>query len=431
MNKLGVIIAEVYRKNVKSGAFIFMVLGPLFFIGVFGVIGYFIGQESMGEKDVPIAVVTDSVQVKDTLKNVTSPELVEVDSLEQAQKELADKKVEGYLHVGEDNGVISATFYSETTNKKVNLQEVTQALSSLQLSIISQALNLNDNEITQVQNSQVTVNSQEVSFDSEGKIITAANQQEVEKQKVERFIKIGMAYVVSILIFMFIMNYAGIIAQEIASEKGTRIMEIILSSVSATTHFFGKMIGITLVLLTQLLIYFVLGLIAWNIPMVQSLKNQFIPQIELGSIVGPVLFYGILFFIFGVILYVSISAFFGSLITKAEDVSKAASPIAFLGIIGFYVGMYALNNPNSPLVVSLSYVPLWTPFIMPFRIAADTVSNNQILVSVAVLVLGTVLITWLSLVFYRSNVLVYSDANMLNVFKRSLGILKSETRKKK
>ena len=237
------------------------------------------------------------------------------------------------------------------------------------------------------------------------------------------------SYVVGIAIFIFIMNYASIIGTEIASEKGTRIMEIVLSSVSSTTHFFGKLVGILLVCLTQIIIYVVLALVAY--PFIKNITfvQEFFEGIDMGSLLSNLLGTTLIYFVLGIILYAGLAAFFGSLVTKIEDVSKAVTPLVFLALIGFYGGLFAFASPNQLIVKIGSQIPLFTPFIMPFRVASETVSTTGIVISIIVMVLFTILCTLLSLVMYRSNVLVYSDAGMMKTMKTSFSILKNERKK--
>lgn len=429
MNKLGVVIGEVYRKNVKSVSFVVMVLSPILMMLVFGAIGYFMGKDVAGTQDAAIALVSNDITISQTLSNaVTTPKLTTVSSEAEAQKQLADGNVDGYLVLEVEQEQIHATYFSQTTDKKVNLAALNQALSNLQLTEISQRLNLTSEQLASVQEANITIAEQEIKFDDAGKAILASDAAQAAKQSLERNLKIGAAYVVSILIFMFVMSYSGIIAQEIASEKGTRIMEVILSSISATTHFVGKVIGIMLVMVTQVVLYGVMGVIAYHIPVTQQLMKQYLPNVDVIGIIGPVLWLAVAFFVMGVLIYVSLSAFVGSLVTKSEDVQKVTSPVALIGIVGYYVGMYAVANPNNIAVQALSYVPLWTPFVMPFRIASDTVTPLQLGIASALLVVGTIAIIAVSVVFYRSNVLIYSDTNFWNKVKRSWTILRSERR---
>src|SRR5699024_12531187 len=98
------------------------------------------------------------------------------------------------------------------------------------------------------------------------------------------------------------------------------------------------------------------------------------------------------------------------------------TPIIFLALGGFYIGMFALNSTNNSLVRITSQIPLFTPFIMPFRVAAVTVSSTEIAISIVVSVLFMAFVLWFSLLFYLSNVLLYSYKGMVNVFKRSFAL---------
>lgn len=93
-------------------------------------------------------------------------------------------------------------------------------------------------------------------------------------------------------------------------------------------------------------------------------------------------------------MYVVLAAFFGSLVTKIEDVNKAVTPIVFIAMIGFYGGLFAFGAPDQPLVLILSYIPLFTPFIMPFRIAAETVTQSGVWISILASGVFAVLLTF-------------------------------------
>lgn len=102
------------------------------------------------------------------------------------------------------------------------------------------------------------------------------------------------------------------------------------------------------------------------------------------------------------------------------------TPIIFTALAGFYIGMYAMTSTNNPIVRIGSQIPLFTPFVMPFRIAAETVSNPEIVLSIIISIIFMVLCLWFSAVFYKSNVLIYSDKGLINTFKRSFALWKSE-----
>ena len=132
------------------------------------------------------------------------------------------------------------------------------------------------------------------------------------------------------------------------------------------------------------------------------------------------------YFILGIVLYAILAAFLGSLVSKVEDVSKAVTPIVFLSLAGFYAGMFAFYNPTHMIVKIGSYVPLFTSFIMPFRVASDTVTTTGVAISIAVLILFILLTTWVSLLLYRSSVLIYSDAGMFKTMKTSIKAMRAQ-----
>src|SRR5699024_7199776 len=127
----------------------------------------------------------------------------------------------------------------------LDLSSLQSVLSVTQLNRTASQLGLTEAEVAKLM-APPKLDDRVIRF--EGENITSQNDQDTS-------IKMWSAYVVGIAVFIFIINYASIIAQEIASEKGTRIMEIILSSVSSSVHFFGKLVGILLVCLTQVVIY--------------------------------------------------------------------------------------------------------------------------------------------------------------------------------
>ena len=142
--------------------------------------------------------------------------------------------------------------------------------------------------------------------------------------------------------------------------------------------------------------------------------------------IKPVLLYGLLYAVLGISIYSILAAFLGSLVSKVEDVNKMVTPITLIGVAGFYLAMYALNAPNSPVVKIGSFIPFFTPFVMPFRLANDSVMSNEIWLSVAIVLVFLVLSIWLSVAFYKSNVLVYSEKGLIGTFKQSISIWRNE-----
>jgi len=419
MNKFWVIVNDVYKKNVKSFSFLTMVLSPIVMLLIIGGIVYFIDQT---ENDTPeIAILTTDQEVQTLLATEEDQFTInkEITTKEAAEEAMKQEELDGYLEVNSENQLVTAKYVDTSSSDTLDVTVLSGLLTAIQLNRKATEYGLTQQETKELI-SPANLATETIDFEN-GEITSQDSAAET--------IKMWSSYIVGIAIFIFIINYASIIGTEIASEKGTRIMEVILSSVSSTVHFFGKLSGILLVCLTQIIIYVVLILIAY--PFVKNMKfiQELLQGIDLGELLSNLIGTTLIYFVLGIILYAGLAAFFGSLVTKIEDVNKAVTPLIFLAMIGFYGGLFAFASPNQLIVKVGSYIPFFTPFIMPFRVASETVSTAGIGISIMVMIVFTILFTLLSLVMYRSNVLVYSDAGMMKTMKTSWSILKNERKK--
>ncbi|MBK0348451.1 ABC transporter permease [Aerococcaceae bacterium zg-ZJ1578] len=425
MSKMWIVIKEVYRKNVLSGAFLAMVFGPILMFVVMGAIGYFVGMSKAHDSVGQIGLVHPSAEIQQVLTGAdTGNEFHAFETDAQAAAALNAKEIDGYLVIDETAEPLSATFYRDKLGKDIEVNKFKAVLEAYAVNKRLVAEGIDEVKLASINNTHIEVNTTNVSFDENG------NVKVDERDSSEKNIRIGIAFGVCFVVYMFIMTYISIISQEIATEKGSRIMEIVLSSISATKHFLGKMIGVGLVVLTQVAIYLVLFLIA-NL-VIRKVASAYIPielidnYVALGSRFSNDIALGALFALMGILTYTSIAGFLGSLVSRIEDISKMIGPLVLVGVVGFYIGMYALSSTNNPIVRIASQIPFFTPFVMPFRIAAETVSLFEIVLSIVISLIFMVLCLSVSTVFYKSNVLVTSDKGLIQTFKRSYQLWRSE-----
>lgn len=422
MNKFWIITKEVYKKNVKSFGFLIMVLSPLIVAGIAIAIGYFTSQEAENAEAPTIAVISESSGIQEMLSQEGSPFDVQTDitTQEAAEEALVDESLDGYLTVDESAGLIQARL-SHTDSLTDYVPLLNEQLATYQTMLRASELGLSQEEVMSL--------SEPVEV--EESIITVEDGMLTTEETNDTFVQEFGAYFVSIGIFIFIMTYASIIAEEVANEKGTRIMEVILSSATAGNHFFGKLAGVILVILTQIAVYVVVGVIGYFFAKDIAFVQEIIRSINIWDVIQQLLGYTIIFFITGVLMYVILAAFFGSLASKMEDVNKAVTPIVMIALAGFYVGLFAFISPENILPVVFSYIPLFTPFVMPFRIASETVGTVEVWISIVGTVAFTIVLTAVSLAFYRANVLIYSDSGIIGTMKRSYAVMKSNRKAKK
>ena len=417
MNKLKVFIKDTFLKNVKSIGFISMLLTPLIVIGIVIAIIYFAESAFSGMADVDIAVISEDPSIgaiiQESEDSITVMEGVQ--TVEEAEAEMKAEDLNGYIVADWEGENLQASM-TYTGSMDMHIEAIQQILTGMQMMARAQALDISPEE-AQGLNEPVILENHIVSIDA---------SEIVEEDGLANMIAIGSAYFINIMIMMFIMFYATTVIEEVAGEKGTRMMEVILSSTTATTHFFGKLIGVFFVMLVHISFYVLVVLGAYLYFKDHALVTQILSEVDIGAVLIDFLEYTWVFLILGVLMYMFIAAFLGSLITKTEDINRAATPLTMLVLLGFYIGLFAMASPENSIVVGASFVPFLTPFVMPFRIATNTVGSLQVWLSVGGSILFTMFVAFISLIFYRANVLIYSDTSMLQTIKQSWALVRSE-----
>lgn len=207
-------------------------------------------------------------------------------------------------------------------------------------------------------------------------------------------------------------------------------MEVLLSSMKAKTHYYGKLLGVLLVALTQLLIYGVALVVGYrqfkNLPMVKGM----IENVSLTSIFGSNILIIVGFMLVGIFLYAVLSALCGSLVSKPEDTAKAIQPVMYLSMIGYMLGLIlGSSDPTNVIIKVTSYIPFLSSYSMPIRLASGTAAMSSAFISLGILVLFTGLLTIFSAQLYKSNVLVYSEGGTLSALKQSIAIMRNNRQK--
>ena len=420
MRKFWIITKDVYLKNVKSISFLIMILVPFIMLGIIYVAGNFAQQNSDVNK---IGVLADNEQISQQMSQVKTDdfEFKAVDSEENAQKDLSEEKIDAYLVVSTDKDKVNGTLYSENSLGQSTQLLIQQQLTGLQSMLRASELGISPEEVASL-SQQASLTRQKVNFDSKGKMSVGEDNSTVQYV---------VSYVATIVLFIIILTYAQIIAQEIASEKGTRIMEVILSSTTAQKHFYGKLTGVLLVALTQMALYGIIFGVGYNQFKDMEMVKNILDGISLDNLIGPFLWYSLLFMIFGILIFLFWQLYgSGSLVNKAEDTAKAILPVTYLSLGGYMLGLIlGASDPNNIVIRITSYIPFLSSYIMPVRLANETVGMGGALISLLVLVAVTFLLMILSANMYKSNVLVYSEGGLWSSLKQSISIMRNERKK--
>ncbi|QTI53919.1 ABC transporter permease [Enterococcus faecalis] len=164
-----------------------------------------------------------------------------------------------------------------------------------------------------------------------------------------------------------------------------------------------------------------------NLDFMKSLLSGISPQ----SIFSSTFIFTLGFFIIGILVFAVLAALCGSLVSKPEDTAKAVQPIMYIGLIGYMIGItFGTNDPQNIVVKVTSFIPLISSYIMPVRLATETASTMEAIVSLVILAVFGIILTIFSARLYKSNVLVYSEGGMIQSLKQSISILKNEQKHK-
>ncbi|EOH85852.1 ABC transporter permease [Enterococcus villorum] len=419
MRKFWIITKDVYLKNVKSISFLIMILVPFVMMGVIYAAGHFAQKNSEINK---IGVFSENTQVAQQLGKVKNKEFEfqSIESKKQAQKELTNEKIDAYMVVTVENDVLNGVLYSENSLGQSTQLLIQQQLTSLQSMIRASKLGISSEDVASL-SQPANLSRQKVSFDNHGKMTVGEDNSGIQY---------AISYVATIALFIIILTYSQIIAQEIASEKGTRIMEVILSSTTAQKHFYGKLTGVLLVALTQMALYGVIFTVGFQQFKHMDFVKSILDNLSLDKIIGPFLWYALLFMFFGILIFSVLAALCGSLVNKAEDTAKAILPVTYLSLGGYMLGLVlGASDPNNIVIRVTSYIPFLSSYIMPVRLANETAGVSNALISLGILVIVTFVLMFLSANMYKSNVLVYSEGGLWSSVKQSFSIMKNERKK--
>lgn len=373
-----------------------MVISPFFFIALTGGISYL--QGSSMAKNSKIAVVTTVPSVEEGLKGTNGINFDYKDEA-SAQTAIKDEKIKGYLTIDQEDSVLKAVYHGETSLETGIKLAVTNKLNELQYQLNRSAANLSQEQEQRL--------SQTVDFTEK------IDESKENKKIVQTIAAAGLGF----FLYMILITYASVTAQEVASEKGTKIMEVVFSSIRASHYFYARMLALLLVILTHIGIYVVGGLVAIllfkDLPILaqSGILNHLGEAFSLNTL---------LFVLVSLFMYVVLAAFLGSMVSRPEDSGKALSPLMILIIAGF-VGVTALGAAGDNLVLKIgSYIPFISTFFMPFRAINGYASDLEAWISLAITVVFAVTATAFIGRMYASLVLQTDDLGIWKTFKRAL-----------
>ncbi|HEM5083234.1 TPA: ABC transporter permease [Streptococcus suis] len=399
MKSLFLVAKETYLRQVKSWSFVLMVFAPFLMIFFSLGIGY-LTESSMDQGGQEIALISQDSSVQSAFEDLDGLTLDYTDE-EAAQKALKDEDLLGYLTVTVTDGQLSALYHGNELPSIETETAIQQTLTGIQ-----NQLNKEDAQLTSQQEATLARTPD-------------YQVQLVEDKGYEKIGKFILFFALSFLLYVLTIIYASTTAQEVASEKGTKIMEVIFSSVPASTYFYGRILGIFMVITTHLGIYALGGLGSYQFASLALVVMRDNPIVQ--AVLGGFDWFILFFILFGLVLIVVIAALCGSLVVRQEDVNKAVQPVMYPIIIGFIGAMTLGQQAQESILLKVgSYVPLLSTFFMPIRIINGWASGLEAGLSLVILIAATVAAIYFIGKSYAGLILQTDDIGLWKSLKKGL-----------
>lgn len=416
MNKFFIMMGHTYKNRVKSKSFVITTLIMLVFIFAVSNLQSIIEQFSGDEDENRIAVLSESAAWASAFeRSLASSESAAAETyegtLEEAKQEVEEGSYEAVVHIrqGADQLPEATYFANQIANIEAS-EPVRQALQQVKIEQVTEEADVAPETLQQI--------SAPVSFELEALEERAKSAEELNQTR-------GIVYIMLFFMYFAVIMYGQMISTEVATEKSSRVMEILISSVSPVSQMFAKIIGIALVGLTQFAIFLTAGYFSIQ-QTIESGSASFIDGLGLTTIQPATIIYAVVFFLLGYLLFATLAATLGSLVSRLEDAQQMTAPMIMLIVAAFMIAMFGLASPDSTFITISSYFPFFTPLIMFLRVGMLDVPVWEVSLSLGVLIGSIALLGWIGARIYRGGVLLYGKSSSLKDLKAALQLSKKE-----
>lgn len=415
--KIWAVVCREFSTRAKTKGYIIgTLMFPLILIFLFG--GIFIFGKAFQPSTQHFEVIDQTGRIfpqmvemlPDTLKTgklkfsfeeveTSSQELEKI--VEELREKVRDKSINGFLIIPEDILDTKIVKYSaRNISNFEDLKKIEWAISKSCSNIRLENLGYSPEIIRrEMQAGYVSLVSYQIT-----------EKGEISKSGVSNFL---LTYLLSYLLMLFIMIYGQTITASVIEEKSQRITETIISSVKPVELMLGKLIGVCLLGITQLIVIggFIYVLSAYGTPLLLKMGVQ---TPKLLALIGNlqftpvVFFFFILYFFMGYFLYASLFAAVGAMVNTSDEGQQFLTPIIFLNIVGFFIMITVAQNPETNAAFWASLFPFFTPSVMFARIAVSHPSlPSGAILSIFTMLISVFLIIKLVAKIYRVGILMY------------------------
>lgn len=410
MNKIWIVVQREYVQRVKTKAFVVgTVLGPLLMIGYILFV-FFIARLESGELR-RIAIVAGEEQVAARVREILAPQ----DSKERAKFEIRlysrqgkskeelvrelnaqvnAEELDAFVYLEPDFlAVQEVEYYSRSVGNTTEIRALRQALSDIRTERRLGAEGLDPQRIREMIK---PLQMKTIKVSEEGAREETASQ-------------LAVGFVAVFIQYMMIVMYGMAVMRGVIEEKGSRMVEVILSSLRPFQYMIGKIVGVGAAGLTQVLVWTVSGLLLslYGGALYLAFMGSGAAQADLPTLPFSVLWALLLYFFLGYFLYATLYAAIGSAVNSEQEAQNLQMPVTILVVLPMLLLGFVMRAPDSQLATTLSLVPLFTPVLMLMRICILTPPAWQIGLSIVLTLAFTLLLVWAASRIYRVGILMY------------------------
>jgi ABC-2 type transport system permease protein len=419
MEHFSIITTREYLNKIGNKSFILMtLLLPVIIAGITFLLSFLSSVNNDSSKTISVVDNTGYIyQMLDSSSDIIY-DLITDSSLDDAKEISRNNSDYGLLYISDFDTpqeiAESIVFISEDSP---SLSIINRVESQLETILTNENFRLIGIDVNEVNSSTIYIDLFQESFDGE------------ETTRIDGLVKLIFGFFLGFLLYFFIFAYGSMIMMSVMEEKTNRIIEIIISSVKPFHLMTGKIIGVSLAALTQVLIWgtmffvfsyifsFVFGistsyntgdlilsaegnteLSSFTLEMISAFMNLPLTNIFIAFI---------MYFLGGYFLYASIFAAIGAAIDNQADAQQFMIPITLLVVIALYVGILTVpEDPNGIVAQIFSYFPFTSPIVMLMRIPNGVPIYEQI-ISLTILFSSVVFMIWIAAKVYRIGILMY------------------------
>ena len=298
---------------------------------------------------------------------------------------MLDKRLDGYLALAADAvSSASASYYGRNVTNRIDLRTMERTVSAVLVARRLASAGLDPGKV------------QDLTRELDMKTIRISDKGEREDQGAATI----LALILLMMLYASILLWGQAVLTSVIEEKTSRVVEVMASGVPPTTLLLGKLLGVGSAGLTQFLVW---SLSLFGVSVASGSMGAFsMPEITPLMLVSFVVF-----FLLGFFFYASLYAAIGSSVNTVQEAQGLVFPVMLPIIMAMISFPAVLEAPEGPLAVTVSMIPGMSPLIMFLRIVVLTPPMWQILLSIALLVLGILGVVWVAARVYRVGILMY------------------------